>query len=354
MESAKLVFRDQSPRILIARLSAIGDCILTLPLACALRDVCPHAYIAWAAENAGAKLLDGHPALDEVIRVPKRVLRSPAGVWNLRGQLRRRQFDITLDPQGLSKSAAIAWLSGAPRRIGFQRPVGREISPWLNTELIHGGQAHVVDRYRQLLSPFATSLPPVRFDLPSDATTREKVATFLAAADFSAGFLVINPGAGWDSKLWPAERFAEVARQLGLAADLPSLVVWAGEREAAWARQIVAGSGGWARLAPPTTLPELAEVVRQARLFIGSDTGPMHLAAAVGTRCVGLFGTTQPAECGPYGAFHLAIQSYYQGGSCRTRRTAPNLAMQAITIEAVVAGALQVLGLPRVLNSRVA
>ena len=121
----------------------------------------------------------------------------------------------------------------------------------------------------------------------------------IAAADLADGFAVINPGAGWPSKLWPPERFAAVARYLGHDRGLASLVVWAGPEEQAWARTIVAGSEGHARLAPPTSLVELAAVLRRARLFISSDTGPLHLAAAVDTPCVGLFGPMPAGATGP-------------------------------------------------------
>ena len=120
-------------------------------------------------------------------------------------------------------------------------------------------------------------------------------------------FAVINPGAGWPSKVWPPDRFAAVA-WLGSRHAMRSLVVWAGDQERAWAEQIVAGSAGFGVLAPPTTLCQLAAVTRQAALFVGSDTGPLHIAVAVGTPCVGMFGPMPAGRNGPYGPQHIAVQ----------------------------------------------
>jgi len=328
----------QQPRFLITRLSAIGDCILTMPLACALRDAFPQAWIGWLAEGGGASLLQGHPALDEVIVSPKHVLHSPRQTWQLRSKLRSLNIGTTLDPQGLFKSAIMGWLSGAKRRIGFRAPVGRECSNWMNNTLVKSREPHVVDRYRELLQPLDVQPTTVRFDVPRQSGATQVVASWLDQQRLAKQpFAVINPGAGWGSKIWPAERYTAIAHTLHREHGLPSVVVFAGGREKSWAEQIVAGSHGGACLAPHTTLPELAALLRHSRLFVGSDTGPLHLAAAVGVPCVGVYGPTPPTECGPYGPGHRTVQTYLQAGSCRERRKAENLAMQAVTVEQVAA-----------------
>jgi ADP-heptose:LPS heptosyltransferase len=151
----------------------------------------------------------------------------------------------------------------------------------------------------------------------------------------SAPFAVINPGASWPSKRWPPERFAAVARHLGQSRGLGSLVVWAGDEERGWAEQIMAGSAGHATLAPPTTLGELAAIVRRAAIFVGSDTGPLHVAAAVGTPCVGLFGPMPSERNGPYGPQHITVQKMWLTGTGRDRRTAGPGSMEAIAVEHV-------------------
>ncbi len=320
-------------RILITRLSAVGDCILTMPVACALRRRFPDAFLTWVAEPGAAKLLRGHECLDELIVVKKGWLKSPSLVWKLRGQLRRLRPDITVDPQGLTKSSIVAYLSGAKRRIGFAKPRGRELSTWLNNELRQPTKQHLVDCQLELLQSLGVTAPAVRFRVPREVAAIEAMVTYLKAIDQTSDFVVINTGAGWYSRVWPAERYGAVARHLGEKHGLPTIVVWAGPRERAWAHETAELSGGHATLAPPTSLAELAELLRRAKLYIGSDTGPMHLAAAVGTRCVALFGTTRPQDSGPYGSQHVCVQEYYQAGTCRQRRKASNDAMRAIRVE---------------------
>jgi lipopolysaccharide heptosyltransferase I len=334
---------DQHPRILISRLSAIGDCVLTTPLLCALRDHLPTAYIAWVTEKAPAKLLEGHAALDELIVVPKRWLKSATEIRRLRSKLLAGRFDIAIDPQGLTKSSIVSWLSGARRRIGFHKSRGRELSRWFNRELVPPTKPHLVDAQLELLKPLGIHQPAVRFGLPVIPAVEDKVEAVIRAAHLGCDFIAVNPGAGWDSKLWSSYRYGRVARCLGERHQLPSFVLWSGERERAWAEEIVACSGGRAVLAPPTTLPELAAVVRRARMFVGSDTGPLHIAAAGGTPCVGLFGTTRPVDCGAYGPQHIHVQKRFHDGSSRERRRANNDAMLEIDVESVVAACEELL-----------
>ena len=327
--------QGRSPRILLVRLSAIGDVIHGMPVLCALRERFPHAHLSWVAERAGAKLLEGHKALDELVVVPRGWLKSPSQVWRLRRKLRELKPDVTIDMQGLTKSAIAARLSGCRRRIGFGDEKGRELSTWLNTELVSAPDKHVIDANLRLLGPLDIHSSSVRFDLPEQPMAALEADRTIHRLGFQDGFAVINPGAGWPSKLWPADRFGAVAEYLGRQWRMPSIVVWAGDKEKAAAETIVARSGGKARIAPPTTLPELAAVVRRGQLFIGSDTGPLHLAVAVGVPSVGLFGPMPAERNGPYGPRHIAIQKATFEGTSRERRSASSALMEAITIDDV-------------------
>ncbi|MFP6751706.1 MAG: glycosyltransferase family 9 protein [Pirellulaceae bacterium] len=327
--------KRRSPRFLITRLSAIGDCILTMPVAAELRRTYPDSLIVWVVQGAGAQLLVDHPDLDQVIKVPRGWLKSPRAIWKLRDQLRQYNFDYVIDPQSLTKSSAAGWLSGASRRIGFSEPQGRELAPLLANHHVRRTADHVVDAYLQLLKPLGIHHPQVRFHVPRSSEATKMVDTFLDQVQPGPEFIVINPGAGWDSKLWPARRYGLLARELGRQHGIYSIVAWAGDRERSWTAEIVEHSGGHAIAAPDTTLPQLAALLRRATMFVGSDTGPLHLAAAVGTTCVSMYGPTRPSDCGPYGQQHIALQSYYQDGSARERRRAPNDAMQAIDVEQV-------------------
>ena len=324
-----------SPRILIVRTSAVGDVIHGMPVLNALRDHWPGAMLAWLVEGHNGDLLEGHPALDELIRVPRKWLKSPLTVWRLRRMLRAQRFDMTVDLQGLTKSAIAASLTGARRRIGFGGADGRELSRLLNNYLVEPEAVHVVDRNLELLRPLGIVRPAARFLVPLRPEAVEKMAAYLVGADLQAGFAVINPGAGWPSKLWPTDRFAAVARYLGQRRQLRSVVVWGGNSELHLAEQIVSQSFPHSLLAPPTTLPELAALCREASLFIGSDTGPMHLAAALETPTVALFGPMPSERNGPYGEEHIALQKSRMEGGSRARRTATNETMLAIHVDDV-------------------
>lgn len=326
---------SKAPRVLIVRLSAIGDCLLTLPVACAIKDQLPAATITWVVERAAAPLLRNHSCIDRLIELPRGWLKSPRTVWGLRKALRQQNCEVSIDAQSLTKSAAAAWLSGARKRIGLARPWGRELSLFINNVRIEPTSEHIVDRQLEMLAPLGVKWPQARFDVPRDAAAEQRVTAWLDDPRFAGGFIAVNPGAGWDSKLWPAERFAQVAAHVGRAHRLPTLVVWGGSRERSWAQEIAQQAEGHAHVAPPTTLPELASVVRRAKLFVGSDTGPMHLAAATGTPCVALYGPSRPDLCGPFGSQHVVLQAYYQAGTSRQRRRAANDAMRAIEPSAV-------------------
>jgi len=335
-----------SLRVLICRLSAVGDVVHGMPVLCALREHYRTAFIGWVVEQGAAELLRGHSALDELIVVPRGWSRSPGAIWQLRNRLRPMEFHLTVDLQGLTKSALAARLSGAPRRIGFDDEKGRELSRWLNNERIAANAAHIVDCNLQLLAKVGIVKPAVKFDVPESPEDRASAETIVAQAGLPGAFGVINPGAGWPSKLWPADRYAAVASHLGSARKLPTLVLWAGAEERRLAEQIVAGSGGKARLAPATSLRDVAALARRARLFVSSDTGPLHIAAAVGTPCVGLYGPMPAERNGPYGAGHVALQKKRFQGTSRERRHAPAELMQAISVGDVCEACDQILQPP--------
>jgi len=327
----------QRPRILIVRLSAVGDVVHGLPVLCALRDKFPEASLAWVVESRASALLEGHKDLDELIVAERGWLKSPRAILKLRRQLREFSPDVTIDLQGLSKSAVMARLSGCKKRIGFAGDNGRELSRWMNTELVETTAGHVIDINLELLKPLRINAPQVRFDVPEDHADTDMVEALLRQSGTLEGFAIINPGAGWPSKLWPTERYANVAGYLGREHGLPTMVVWAGRQEWQWAEQIVDGSNGHARLAPSTTLQQLAALTRRARLFIGSDTGPLHIAAAVGTTCVGLYGPMPSERNGPYGPRHVALQKVKFEGTSRERRNASKDLMEAIRVDHVCA-----------------
>lgn len=326
---------DRRPRILIVRLSAIGDVIHSMPIACALRERFPNALLTWVVEERAAGVLQGHEALDRLIVLRRGWLKSPPAVWRLRRELRAMRFDVAIEAQGLSKAAVAAWLSGAKRRIGMGGIWGRELSPWLNTELVNGDGLHAVQRSLRLLRPLGIESPAIRFqvaDLPADRAAAERM---IRKAGLERGFVLVTCGAGWASKLWPADRHAAVAAYLGRRWKLPSLLTWGNEEEHRRAEAIAAEAAGHARVAPPMTLLELAALARRARFCLGSDTGPLHLAAAVAAPCLGLYGPWPADKHGPWGPQNVTVQKMCMQGSTRQRRHAGPVYMEAIDVPAV-------------------
>jgi heptosyltransferase-1 len=367
--------RDCSgPRILIVRMSAIGDVIHGIPVLCALREAIPNAFIGWLAEGHMGDLLEGHPALDQLIRVPRRFWKSPREVWRMRRRLRELRFDTTIDLQCLTKSAVAAWLSGARRRIGKAGEDGRELSRWFNNELVEAGGTHVIEHYLNMLRPLGVEhavskpsppgrgqgegpspggrgsdlksllAPAVRFDLQESDADARVAEKFLHERGLAGRrFALLNPGAGWPSKMWPTVRYGAVARYLGQNHGMPSVALWGVVSERPLAERIFETSARNAHMAPPTTMCELAALCRRAALFVGSDTGPMHLAVAVGTPAISLHGPSRAEWCGAYGPQNIRLQVRYEDGSSMERRKADDSAMQEITIKMVTAACDQLL-----------
>lgn len=331
-----LAAEDRMPRILIVRLSAIGDVIHGVPVLCALRAALPEAFLGWIVEGRAGDLLEGHPALDSLIRVPRGWLKSPREVWQAHRRMHALRFDAAIDLQCLTKSAIAARLSGAPHRIGKAGEDGRELSKWFHTELVACGGSHVIEHYLELLKPLGVESPEVRFDLPERDADARMAEEFLRSNGLAGRRVaILNPGAGWPSKVWPAERYGELARHLAKSHGVASIAVWGVPSELPLAQRIVAASDGHAILAPATSMTELAALCRRAAIFVGSDTGPMHLAVAVGVPTISLHGPSKAEWCGAYGPQNVRLQVRYEDGSALERRKADDSAMRAIEMPLV-------------------
>lgn len=309
---------------------------MTIPVANAIRDHFPNAFLCWAIESPGDFLIKECDSVDEVINVPKGWLKKPAVAWKLRKQLRALKLDYVVDPQSLTKSSALGWISGARHRIGLTKPHGRELSTWFNNVRVSVESPHVADRSLEMLSVLGIKRPSPRFDLKIPQNAMQSSATCLEQLGLDDSFVVLNPGAGWQSRQWCNQRFGEVAIYLKQR-GLKCLVTWFGDVEEKMANEIVAASGGVAIKAPSTRLWELAGLISRSQFYLGCDTGPTHLAAALNTPCITLFGTTEPVVSGPYfcgeDSPHVCVQKFYQAGSSRERRKAANVAMLEIGVD---------------------
>ncbi len=302
---------DQNLKILIIRTSAMGDVVHCLPVLEALRRDLPRATIAWVVERTFAPLLEDHPDIDELIVVGLREWRknlSSAAVRReiveFRRALRRFAPDVALDLMGNHKGGAIAWLSGAKRRLGAARSFRREASStiWINEPIAAEG-THAVDR--ALAVAAGLSLPAngeggATADFGGDKIlprVPEDARAFLAAR--RRPFAIIQAGAGWGNKTYPPARWGEVAHGLS---ERAGMAVWVpiapGEEHLAQA--VAEASGGAARTVDAHAFAFLAALLRASRLVMGGDTGPLHLAHALGTPVLCLIGPTDPKRNGPY------------------------------------------------------
>ena len=324
-------------RVLIIRLGAVGDVVRTLPALRMLRASFPGARLSWIVEDLAHALLEGHPDLDEVIRLPRRDLRDAARrPWRLprlaaalARDLRGRRFDAVLDFQGSLKSALVARLSGAPRRIGFGFGHGREMSFLLLTERLSPRRRRLnrVERNLLLAEAVGAAAEVVTLVLPEAPGEGERAQAILRdLRPDGAPIVLLSPGASRRQayKKWPAERYGRLAALLRSDPGAAPLVAW-GPGEEDLARRVAQASGGAAAVLPATGLRLLAAILRRSDLFVGADTGPMHLAWAVGCPVVALFGPTDPALNAPFGPGHSVL-----------RRGAT---MDALTIEEVAAAA---------------
>jgi lipopolysaccharide heptosyltransferase I len=323
---------EPSPRILISRMSAIGDTILTMPVACALRQHFPNAFLAWVVEKKAAPMIRKHPTLDRVIELERGWFTSPRGIRSARQILRAHQFDVSIDCQGLTKSALAGWLSGASKRIGYAGKHGGELSRVLNNTLVKPVFTHLTDRSLELLIPLGITAPKVKWRMPIPETARNWSQRWRRTIE-APRLAVLNPGATAHSKMWEPDRFGATARYLSDRYGYRSIVVWGNSGERAMAEQIVVHSRGTATIAPDTDLHHLAALIAVSDLFISGDTGPLHMAVAVGTPTIGLYGSTRPGDSGPYG--QIALQKAYESGSRRHRRKADNTAMRQIHVRHV-------------------
>jgi heptosyltransferase I len=313
-----------SPKFLIVRLGALGDIVHALPVAAALRERYADARIDWLVDSHHTAIVDLVPVISRRTAVDSR--RALDGLRTI-GMLRRERYDVAIDLQGLVKSAAFARLSGAARVIGFDRQHVRErAASFFYTDRGHPGDAaHVIDQNLSLLAPLGLTDRARRFPIAVPASAALEPVAARVARDGLQGFALVNPGAGWPNKRWPLDRFGQVAAWIASAHGLLPVVLWGPEEQDVAAR-IVNRSRNTAILAPKTGVGDLLALSRGARLMVSGDTGPLHLAAAVATPIVALFGPTDPARNGPWDADDISLSRF---GECvchyerRCRRVRP-------------------------------
>ena len=343
-------------------MSAMGDIIHSLPAVAALRQAYPNAVIGWAVEDRWLELLSARAALqdaqgsarrplvDVIHKVNTRAWRNApfsSATWtNVREvvrELRRGEYQLAVDMQAAIRSALLAKFSGARQRVGFARP--REGPAKLfYTKIISTSAVHVVDQGLQLAQAITgKEIAPAEFPLPRDPEAEAWCDTQLERLRVT-DFVIMSPGAGWGAKCWPAERYGEVARRLkqeGLA-----VLVNAGPGEEELAERLLESSRAAAQKLS-CSLAQLIALTRRAQLFIGGDTGPVHLAAALSIPVVAIYGPTNPVRNGPFGPGGTnAIIKVLRSTESRTshaRHKNPEEGLLQITTSQVEAAALSLL-----------
>jgi lipopolysaccharide heptosyltransferase I len=305
-------------KILILKFSALGDIVHTLPIAATIRQSLPDSYIAWMVEERFQDILKDNPDIDEIIPLRTKVWRKNWNNQSLREILgtikilRQHKFDLVLDLHGLIKSGIIARLSGAPIRTGFHRKNCKEKISSLFTNqkapYIAGGQ-HVVDMYLTLLQTALGKIEETKhFPLQVPDAMDANVAHFFDQTPnlTERPVIGINPGAGFETKQWELTRFAKLADRITAELGYSILLTW-GPGEEFKVQQISAQMKHKSWIAPPTSILESIALYKRMALLVSCDSGPLHLAAALGIPTVSIFGPTDPARNGAYGTVHETV-----------------------------------------------
>jgi heptosyltransferase I len=319
------------PRFLLVRLGSLGDVVHALPAASALRDSFPSAQIDWVIEPKWKRVLEGNPDLNEVIAFDRK---STSGIVQTVRALRSSHYTCSVDFQGLYKSALLAFASGAPRRIGFQGSYAREgFASFLYTDRKNPRGGHKVDHNLTLVAATGAQKSAPRFPLAILPADEAEVAHHLAQNNLG-NFYVLNPGGGWRSKCWPGERYGELHHKLAALHGWRAVIAY-GPGEENLAQEIIARAGNPPPVAIPLSLGPLLALLRRADFVVSADTGPLHLASALGTPVVALFGPTDPGRNGPYGGRSVILRNPRNSETTYRRGASYSPAMLSITVDQV-------------------
>ncbi|PYT70711.1 MAG: hypothetical protein DMG39_15055 [Acidobacteria bacterium] len=284
------------PRFLVVRLGSLGDIVHTFPAVAGLRESLPKAEIVWLTHPRWKDLVESSELASEIWQVEPRAYRS---VRDVLARIRKRKFTAAIDYQGLWKSAALPFLGGVPRRIGFSSHAVREFGvPLLYTDRVRTTRAHVADQNGELsqragarngVAPFLLSVPSLQ----------EAFALQLLRGFNAARYVALSPAGGWRSKCWLPERYGALCLQIHAKLGM-RCILNQGPGDEDCIAAVKAASGDAAPIACSSSLHQLMVLLRNAICVVGGDTGPLHLAVALGTPVVALFGPTDPARNGPY------------------------------------------------------
>jgi heptosyltransferase I len=346
-------------KLLILRLSAVGDVLRTLPAVKALKEHFPSSHITWVVEDQAKTLLESQPEIDRVILFPRKRwesgIKSPKGIWRTIGEvvrfildLRKEKYGAVFDFHGILKSGLLSYLSGSPKRIGFGRHFTKEGNFLFSNIRVRLPQKRI-SRYQRnlaLLRGIGLELEAIEHRLHIPPGDREYVDSFFSAVpgQLRRPLIAIHPGTSSKTpyKRWAADRYAELADRLIRDLNATVILTW-GPEEREWAEEIRGTMKEPSMLSPRTeTLTQLGEVFRRCDLYIGGDTGPMHIASLVGTAVVVIYGPTDPVVNEPLGRYGK-VRKAVGCNPCRKRSCQELRCLKAVTPEAVLKAAKEVL-----------
>jgi len=284
------------PRFLAVRLGSLGDIVHTFPAVSGLRNSFPRAEIIWLTHPRWVNLVASSGLATQIWPVDSRNL---ASVRQTVAKIRAQRWNAAIDYQGLWKSALLPFLAGVPKRIGFSSETIREFGvPILYTDRVPARAAHIADQNGELSvrAGAQTAVGPIKLQV--NETDRQRVCSDLVAAGIDR-YVVLSPGGGWRSKCWPAKRFGELCRKIREDLNVRCVINY-GPGEENLAAAVKSASGNADPFLYDGELGQLMALLQGAQCIVGGDTGPLHLAIALGTKAVAIFGPTNPTRNGPY------------------------------------------------------
>ncbi|MBN1365579.1 MAG: lipopolysaccharide heptosyltransferase II [Syntrophaceae bacterium] len=329
--------------ILIVKLSAIGDVIHTLPSLAELRRLYPDAHITWVVEEDAADLVNNHPFLDAVLVSRRkswirdfrngRIKQPLREIISFIRTLRQRRYDLVIDFHGLFKSSVIVFFSGGKRKLGYDSL--QELSGlFLNEKIAENMNKHAVERYLDFPRYLGAKTENAQFVLPPDKKDEEEAKNLIHKYNLEEKkFIAISPIALWETKLWDNKKFACLADLINNEMRMKVIFTGSEKKPIESITSLMTTEG--INLGGMTTLLNLACIYKKARLVITTDSGPMHLAAAVGTPVIALFGPTDPARTGPYGSGHEIIRTKIDCSPCFLKSCPTKKCMEDISCEQV-------------------
>lgn len=319
-------------RFLLVRLGSLGDIVHALPAASVLRDTFPNARIDWVVDAKWQRLLEGNPDISNVIALDRK---SASGIRATVCKLRAANYSCAVDFQALYKSAVLPFWSRVPRRIGFKSSYAREgLAALLYTETLNPCGAHKVEHNLTLVERAGARPSQARFPLQIQAGDDDEASQALAAHG-TGEFFVLNPGGGWRSKCWPAERYGELHRRIYETRGWGGVLTFGpGEEELAAEAKRAARDSPLALV--KLGLGPLMALLRRAKFVVSADTGPLHLASALAAPTIGLFGPTDPSRNGAFAPLDVSVRN--PSVSVTTYKRGKDFApsMLSITVEQVI------------------